>query len=117
MKKVFVSIFLSSIPKSYFNLIKVLNWFVSNLQMLLIWWLKFSLLSISIPKSLTFDTTYFLLINVYDLVSMISFVFIEDYCLKFTWIHNHAVIFKPIYCYFTFCLQNTNWIIYCFSKT
>ena len=39
---------------------------------------------------------------------MISFVFLEDYRLKFTWIQNRGVVFKPIYCYFTFWFQNTN---------
>ena len=40
----------------FFNLIKVLSWFETDLQMLSkIWWLKFSLTAISIPKSLTFD--------------------------------------------------------------
>ena len=34
----------------------VLSCFEADLQMFLIWWLEFSLSSISIPKSLTFDT-------------------------------------------------------------
>ena len=48
----------------------------------------------------------FFLIDVYNLAGMISFVFIEYYRLKFTWIHNHVVIFKPIY--LTFWLRNVN---------
>ena len=46
---------------------------------------------------------------------MISFVFIEDYHSKFTGIH--VVIFKLICCHFTFSFQNTNYILYCFTKT
>ena len=50
----------------------------------------------------------FFLIDVYNSARMISFVFLEDYRLKFTWIQNRGVVFKPIYCYFTFWFQNTN---------
>ena len=49
----FTSTFLSSNLKENFSLIKALNWFEADLQMLLIWWFKFSLPSISIPKILT----------------------------------------------------------------
>ena len=39
-------------------MVKAQSWFEADLQMMLIWWLKFSLPSISIPKSLTFDTSF-----------------------------------------------------------
>ena len=38
-------------------------------------------------------------INFYNLVRIIYFKFIENYRLKFTWIHNHMIIFKSSYCY------------------
>ena len=78
------------------NLIKVSNWFEADLQMFLIWWMKFSLLSIHVPESLTFDTALisFWSMFIIWLVCMISFVFIKYYRMKFICIHNHVVIFK-----------------------
>ena len=57
MAKVLTSTFLSLNPNRYFNLIKALSWLEVDLKMLLIWWLKFILSSIAIPKRLTFGTT------------------------------------------------------------
>ena len=78
------------------NLIKFSNWFEADLQMFLIWWIKFSLLSIHVPESLTFDTALisFWSMFIIWLVCMISFVFIKYYRMKFICIHNHVVIFK-----------------------
>ena len=50
------------------------------------------------------------LLNSFDLESLIKIPTcykslsspMEDCCLKFTWIHNHVVILKPVYCYLTF---------------
>ena len=86
--------------------------------MLLICWLKSSLSLLSIPKKFNFRYCINLnLIEIYNLVSIISFAFTGDCCLKFTWIDNRMVIFKPIYCYFTFWFENTNYIFHFFSKT
>ena len=83
------------------NLIKVSNWFEADLQMFLIWWMKFSLLSIHVPESLTFDTALisFWSMFIIWLVCMISFVFIKYYRMKFICIHNHVVIFKVLCLY------------------
>ena len=55
----FASNFLSWNHDRSFNLGQLLFWFEADLQMLLMWRLKFSLSSISISKSLTFDTALF----------------------------------------------------------
>ena len=55
----FASNFLSWNHDRCFNLGQLLFWFEADLQMLLMWRLKFSLSSISISKSLTFDTALF----------------------------------------------------------
>ena len=55
----FASNFLSWNPNRCFNLVKLLFWFEADLQMLLMWSLKFSLSSVFISKSLTFDTALF----------------------------------------------------------
>lgn len=76
-------------PQSYFD---------ENLQLLLIWRLKLSLLSISIPKSFTFDIALICFsINAYNMVSMISVAFIGDCHLRFAWNHNHVITLKQFY--------------------
>ena len=105
--------FLSYNFERSFSLIKMLSWFDANLQRLLLWWLKFSVSLISV----FLISLSFFLIDVNNLVNMISFVFTNDYRLEFTWIHNQMIIFKPTYCYLTFCFQNTSYIFHRFSKT
>ena len=67
-----------------------MSWFEVDLQMLLIWFLKFSLSSIFTTKSLTYNNA---LISLWSMFSKTYYEFIEDYRFKFTWIHNHVIIF------------------------
>ena len=83
MTKVFTSTFLSSNLKRCFTLIKT---FKKEVKKKFNFWYCFNFF----PN------------HVYNSVSMTSFVLIEDYRLKFAWIHNHAIICKSIYCFFTF---------------
>lgn len=65
--------------------------------------LKFSLSSSSFPKGLTFDIVLiFFPFNVYNMDSIISFAFVEDYRRKFPCIQNHMIISRPFYYCFTF---------------
>lgn len=73
-------------------------YFDENLQLLLIWRLKLSLSSISIPKSFTFDIALICFsISAYNMVSMISLAFIGDCHLRFAWNHNHVITLKQFY--------------------
>ena len=83
MTKVFTSTFLYSNLKRCFTLIKT---FKKEVKKKFNFWHCFNFF----PN------------HVYNSVSMTSFVLIEDYRLKFTSIHNHAIICKSIYCFFTF---------------
>ena len=66
-----------------------MSWFKADLQMLLIWFFKFSLSSIFTTKSLTYNNA---LIALWSMFIKTSYKFIEDYRFKFTWIHNHVIM-------------------------
>ena len=81
-----------------------MSWYEANLQMLLIYkrWLKFSLSSISIPKSLTFHTAVLSFWSMFIIwlgwfIWLIWLVFIEDYSLEFP---GFTIIFFSIWVFF-----------------
>ena len=90
MTKVFTSTFLSSNLKRCFNLTKT---FKKEVKKKFDFWYCFNFF----PN------------HVYNSVSMTSFVLIEDYRLKFAWIHNHAIIWLSVNQFIAFSLSNSRY--------